>query len=200
MNLPNGTSVYRMASFTSGYVQSKYAEEVLWETIIEICGNSMHQCVGIVSDKFKAKALRNLENQHHWMVNISCQYQGFNSLIKDFAKELPSFKNVTENCLKLVNFVNNKSQIRRCFCKYRFQEYGHASLLRLPLRSYGRSDFGPVYAMVEDVLGSARVLQLVLLDESYKKVLVEEPIARDIEEMMRNPHFWNELEVVHSLV
>ncbi|CAI9771748.1 unnamed protein product [Fraxinus pennsylvanica] len=200
VNLPNGTSVYRRAVFTSGYVQSKYAEEVLWETIAEICGNSVHQCVGIVSDKFKAKALRNLENQHHWMVNLSCQYQGFNSLIKDFSKELPSFKNVTENCLKLANFINKKSQIRQSFCKYQLQEYGHASLLRLPLSSYGRSDFRPVYAMVEDVLGSARALQLVLLDESYKMVLVEEPIARDIEEMMRNPHFWNELEAVHSLV
>ncbi|CAI9775717.1 unnamed protein product [Fraxinus pennsylvanica] len=200
VNLPNGTSVFRRAVSASNYVQSKYAEEVLWETITEICGNSVHQCVGIVSDKFKAKAMRNLENQHHWMVNLCCQYQGFNSLIKDFSKELPLFKNVTENCLKLANFVNNKSQIRLSFRKYQLQEYGHAGLLRMPLRGYERSDFGPVYAMVEDILGSARALQLVLLDESYKMVLVEEPIARDIEEMMRNPHFWNELEAVHSLV
>ncbi|KAJ1381340.1 Ribonuclease H-like superfamily [Sesbania bispinosa] len=63
------------------------------------------------SDKFKAKALRNLENQNHWMVNLSCQYQGFNSLIKDFTKELPLFRTVTENCLKLAIFVNYKSQL-----------------------------------------------------------------------------------------
>ncbi|KAL2516824.1 hypothetical protein Adt_13071 [Abeliophyllum distichum] len=200
VNLPNGTSVFRRAVFTSGYMQSKYAEEVLWETITEICGNSVHQCVGIVSDKFKAKALRNLENQHNWMVNLCCQYRGFNILIKDFGKELPLFKNVTENCLKLANFVNNKSQIRQSFRKYQLQEYGHAGLLRVPLRGYEMSDFGTVYTMVEDILGSARALQLVLLDESYKMVLAEEPIARDIEEMMRNPHFWNELEAVHSLV
>ncbi|CAA3008075.1 uncharacterized protein LOC105155646 isoform X3 [Olea europaea subsp. europaea] len=200
VNLPNGTSVFRRAVSTSNFVQSKYAEEVLWETITEICGNSVHQCVGIVSDKFKAKALRNLENQYHWMVNICCQFQGFNSLIKDFNKELPLFKNVTENCLKLANFINNKSQIRQSFHNYQLQEYGHAGLLRVPFSGYERSDFGPVNAMVEDVLGSARALQLVLLDESYKMVLVEEPIARDIEEMMRNPHFWHELEAVHSLV
>ncbi|KAK6119000.1 hypothetical protein DH2020_047286 [Rehmannia glutinosa] len=200
VNLPNGTNVFRRAVFTSGYVPSKYAEEVLWDTITEICGCSVQQCVGIVSDKFKAKALRNLEDQHHWMVNLCCQYQGFTSLIKDFGKELPLFKNVTENCLKLATFVNNKSQIRHSFHKYQLQEYGHAGLLRVPFRDYESSDFGPVYTMVEDILSSARALQLVLLDESYKMVLMEEPIAREIEELMRNPHFWNELEAVHSLV
>ncbi|XP_060207229.1 uncharacterized protein LOC132635037 [Lycium barbarum] len=200
VNLPNGTCVFRRAVFTSGYVQSKYAEEIFMETISEICGNSLHQCVGIVADKFKAKALRNLENQHHWMVNVSCQYQAFNSLVKDFGKELPLFKNVTENCLNLANFVNNKSQVRNSFHKYQLQEYGHAGLLRVPLRGYERSDFGPVYTLVEDILSSARALQLVLLDESYKILSMEEQIARDLEEMMRSPHFWNELEAVHSLV
>ncbi|KAL0373083.1 UNVERIFIED_CONTAM: hypothetical protein Scaly_0989900 [Sesamum calycinum] len=200
VNLPNGTSVFRRAVFTSGYVPSKYAEETLWDTITEICGSTVQQCVGIVSDKFKGKALRNLENQHHWMINLCCQYQGFSSLIKDFGKQLPLFKSVTENCLKLATFVNNKSQIRHSFHKYQLQEYGHADLLRVPLRDYESSDFGPVYTMVEDILGSARALHLVLLDESYKLVSMEEPIAREIEEMMRNPHFWNELEAVHSLV
>ncbi|CDP09878.1 unnamed protein product [Coffea canephora] len=200
VNLPNGTSVFRRAVFTSGFVPSKYAEEVLWDTVTEICGNNVQQCAGIVADKFKAKALRNLENQNHWMVNLSCQYQGFCSLIKDLSKELPLFKNVTENCLKLANFVNSKSQIRNSFHKYQLQEYGHAGLLRVPLRGFEGSDFGPVYTMVEDILSYARALQLVIHDESYKIVSMEEPIASDIEEMMRNPHFWNELEAVHSLV
>ncbi|KAK3038492.1 hypothetical protein RJ639_029790 [Escallonia herrerae] len=200
LNLPNGTSVFRRAVFTSGYVPSKYAEEVLWDTIVDISGNNMQQCVGIVADKFKGKALKNLESQHHWLVNLCCQFQGFSSLIKDFSKELPLFKIVTENCLKLVSFVNTKSQVRNTFHKYQLQEYGHAGLLRVPLGGYERADFGPVYTMVEDILSSARALQLVLLDESYKIVSMEEPLAREIEEMMRNPHFWNELEAVHSLV
>ncbi|CAI9755375.1 unnamed protein product [Fraxinus pennsylvanica] len=200
VNLPHGTSVFRRAVFTNGYVTSKYAEEVLWETVTEICGSSVQQCVGIVSDKFKAKALRNLEDQHPWMVNFCCQYQGFNSLVKDFGKELALFKNVTERCLKLANFVNNKSQIRHSFHKYQLQEYGHAHLLRVPLRSYERSDFGLVYTMVEDILCSARALHLVFLDEVNKRMLMDEPIAREIEETMRNPHFWNELEAVNSLV
>ncbi|XP_051114811.1 uncharacterized protein LOC127240280 isoform X3 [Andrographis paniculata] len=172
VNLPNGTSVFRRTVFTSSFVPSKYTEEIFLDTITEICGSNVHQCVGIVSDKYKAKALRDLENQHHWMVNICCQYQGFQSLIKDFGKDLPLFKN----------------------------EYGRAALLRLPLHGYKRSDFGAIYSVVEDILSSARALQLVLSDESYKVSLMEDPTAREIEEMMRNPQFWNELEAVHSLV
>ncbi|XP_063943245.1 uncharacterized protein LOC108210002 isoform X1 [Daucus carota subsp. sativus] len=199
LNLPNGTSVFRRAVFTSGYVPSKYAEEVLWEAVLDLCGNNLQQCVGIVADRFKSKALKNLENQHHWMVNLTCQFQGFNRLIKDLMKELPLFKNVTENCSKLANFVNGKSQIRDIFHKFQLQEYGHAGLLRVPSRG-NRLSFGPVYTMVEDILSSARALQLVLLDDSYKVVSIEEPLAQEIEEMLRNPHFWNELEAVHSLV
>ncbi|KAA8521926.1 hypothetical protein F0562_012760 [Nyssa sinensis] len=200
VNLPNGTSVFRRAVFTSGHVPSKYAEDIFWDTITDICGNAVQQCVGIVADKFKAKALRNLENQHHWMVNLSCQFQGFNSLIKDFSKELPLFENVTENCFKLGNFFNNKSQVRNTFHKYQLQEYGHAGLIRVPSRDFEKSNFGPLYTMVEDILSSARALQLVLLDESYKIVSMEEPVTREIEEMLRDPHFWNELEAMHSLV
>lgn len=200
VNLPNGTSLYHKAVFVSGSVPSKYAEEVLWETVTGICGNVVQQCVGIVADKFKAKALRNLENQNHWMVNLSCQFQGLTNLIKDFSKELPLFKTVTENCLKVANFVNNKSQVRNSFHKYQLQEYGHAGLLRVPLREYENLNFESVYIMLEDVLNSSRALQLVLLDESYKIASMEDPIAREVAEMIGNVGFWNELEAVHSLV
>lgn len=200
VNLPNGTSVFRRAVFTGGYVFSDNAEGVLWETIGEICGNNYQQCVGIVSDKFKSKALRNLENQHHWMINLSCQFQGVHSLIKDLSKELPLFHNVTDNCLKVANFVNTKSQVRHSFLKYQLQEYGRAALLRVPFcRGGGRVDFEPVFDMVEDVLSSARALQLVFLDDSYKLVSMEDQIGKEVEEMMRS-QFWNELEAVHSLV
>ncbi|XP_021901811.1 uncharacterized protein LOC110817531 isoform X2 [Carica papaya] len=200
VNLPNGTSLYRKAVFVSGSVPSKYAEEVLWETISGICASGLQQCVGIVADRFKNKALRSLENQHHWMVNLSCQFQGFNSLIKDFNKELPLFKAVTENCLKLANFVNNTTQVRNTFNKYQLQEYGHAELLRVPLRDYEQVNFRPVYTLLEDVLNSARALQLVLVDEVYKVMSMEDPMAREIEEMIRDVGFWNEVEAVLSLV
>ncbi|XP_047307476.1 uncharacterized protein LOC124910837 [Impatiens glandulifera] len=200
VNLPNGTSVFRRAVFTSGFVPSKYAEEVLWDTIRGICGNSVQLCVGIVADRFKTKALKNLESQHHWLVNLSCQFQAFISLIKDFSKELPLLKNVINNCLKLANFINNKTQIRHTFHKYQLQEYGQAGLLRIPSKHNERSNFGPSQMLVEDILSSARALQLVLMDESFKIVSIEDQTAREIEDMMRDPRFWNELEAVHSLV
>ncbi|XP_024996637.1 uncharacterized protein LOC112529549 [Cynara cardunculus var. scolymus] len=210
VNLPNGSSVFQRAVFTNGYVFSKNAEDVLMETIIEICGNNLQQCVGIVSDKFKSKALKHLENQHQWMINLSCQFQGVNNLIKDFNKELQLFKIVTDNCLKVSNFVNTRSQIRSSFLKYQFQESGRAGLLRVPFTGggggggggggIGRFEFEPVFNMVEDVLSSARSLQLVLLDENYQKLAIDDHVGREIEEILRNPQFWRELEAVHSLV
>ncbi|WJX88941.1 hypothetical protein P8452_70977 [Trifolium repens] len=201
VNLPNGTSLYRKAVFVNGSVPSNYAEDVLWETISGICGNLAQDCVGIVADKFKSKALRNLENQNHWMVNLSCQYQGFNSLIKDFTKELPLFRTVTENCIKVANFVNYTSPIRNSFHKYQLQEYGHTWLLRvLPMREFEDFNFEPVYAMIEDTLSSVRALQLVLLDESFKIVAMEDRNAREVGDMIRAVGFWNDLEAVHSLV
>ncbi|PON57413.1 Ribonuclease H-like domain containing protein [Parasponia andersonii] len=200
VNLPYGTSLYRKAVFISGSVPSKYAEEVLWETVTGICGNVVQQCVGIVADRFKAKALRSLEIQNHWMVNLSCQFQGFNSLIKDLGKELPLFKTVTERCLKLANIVNNKSQVRNSFHKFQMQEYGYTGLIRVPMPEYESMNFAPVYTMLEDILNSARALQLVLLDDAFKIASMEDPITREISEMIGEVGFWNEVEAVHSLV
>ncbi|XP_051119491.1 uncharacterized protein LOC127243488 isoform X2 [Andrographis paniculata] len=195
VNLPNGATVFRKAVFTNGYATSKLAEELLSETISEISGGNLQQCAGVVSDKFNSTALKNLENLHHWMVNLSCQRRGFAALIKDFGKELQLFRTAADNCLKLATFVNNHPQIRRTFYKYQMQEYGHGRLLRADA-PFQTSDF----SIVDDVLACARALQLVLLDESYKAVSKEETVAKELEEMMRNPCFWNELEAVHSLV
>ncbi|KAE9606909.1 hypothetical protein Lal_00026479 [Lupinus albus] len=201
VNLPNGTSLYRRTVLVTGSAPSRYAEEILWETITGICsGNVLQQCVGIVADKFKAKALRNLENQNHWMVNLSCQYQGFNSLLKDFAKELPLFTTVTENCIKLANFVNYKSQVRSIFHKYQLQEYGHTWLLRVPLREFEDFNYGNMYTMMEDILSSVRALHLVLLEEAFKLVSIEDPNAREVGDIIRDVGFWNDLEAVHMLV
>ncbi|KAG5228465.1 Ribonuclease domain containing protein [Salix suchowensis] len=200
VNLPNGTGLYRRAVFVSGSVPSKYAEEIFWETITGICGSLVQQCVGIVADRFTAKALRNLENQNHWMINLSCQLQGLTSLIKDFSKELPLFRSVSENCFKLASFINNKTPIRNSFHKYQLQEYGNAGLLRVPSREYEKMDFGPVYTMLEDIMSSARALQLVLLDESYKIVSMEDPTSREVAEMIGDVGFWNDLDAVQSLV
>ncbi|XP_022970189.1 uncharacterized protein LOC111469158 [Cucurbita maxima] len=200
VNLPNGTSLYRRAVFVTGSVPSSYAQEIFLETIADISGNVVQQCVGIVADKFKAKALKNLENQHNWMVNLSCQFQGFSSLVKDFSKQLPLFKTTTENCLKLANFVNYKSQVRNSFNKFQLQEYGHAALLRVPPRDHDNLKVGAVFTLMEDILSYSRALQLVVLDEAWKNGSMEDPIGREVGELIGNVGFWNELEAVHSLV
>ncbi|QHN92613.1 hypothetical protein DS421_17g585290 [Arachis hypogaea] len=108
VNLPNGTSVFQKALFTGGVVSSSYAEEVLWETVTGASGSVVQRCVGIVADKFKAKALRNLEAQNHWMVNTSCQLQGFISLIKDFNNE--GFWNELEAVYSIVKVIRGMIQ------------------------------------------------------------------------------------------
>ena len=201
VNLPSRTSVFQKAVFTGGPVSSKYAEEILWDTVTEICGGSLQRCVGIVADKYKAKALKNLEIQNHWMVNLSCQLQGFVSLIKDFNKEFPLFRVVTENCLKLANFVNTESHVRNIFQKYKTQELECAALLRVPSPKCDTSkNFGPVFAMLEDVLSCSRVLQIVVLDDSCKGIFVEDSTGREVGRMIQSEAFWNELESVYSLV
>ncbi|KAL9335660.1 hypothetical protein Peur_072841 [Populus x canadensis] len=202
VNLPNGTSVFHKAVITGGgTASSKYAEEIMWGAVTGICGSGLQRCAGIVSDKYKAEALRNLEIQYPWMVNISCQIQGFVSLIKDFSKELQLFRTVIENCLKLANFINNASQVRSSFQKYRMQELDYTGLLRVPwCKCDCVKEFAPVYAMLEDVLSCARVLQMVILDESYKLICVEDPVAREVSGMIQSEGFWNDLEAVYSLM
>ena len=99
--------------------------------VTEVTGSVVQRCVGIVADKFKAKALRNLEVQHHWMVNTACQLQGLTSLIKDFNCELPLFRVVIENCLKVANFIDNELHVRSVFLKYRMQEMDCGGLIRV---------------------------------------------------------------------
>ncbi|XP_028796457.1 uncharacterized protein LOC114751924 [Neltuma alba] len=201
VNLPNGTSVFQKAVFTGGVTSSKYAEELLWETVAGVSGNVVQRCVGIVADKYKAKALRNLEFQNHWMVNIYCQLQGFISLIKDFNKELPLFRVVTENCLKVANYINNESQVRNIFLKYRMQELEYTGLLRIPSPKCDYlNNFASVFPMLEDILGCARVIQMVMLEDSFKVTCVEDPQAREVAAIVQSEGFWNELEAVYSLV
>ncbi|XP_019453237.1 PREDICTED: uncharacterized protein LOC109354892 [Lupinus angustifolius] len=201
VNLPNGTSVFHKAVFPGGVVSSKYAEEILWATVTGVSGSVVQRCVGIVADKFKAKALRNLEIQNHWMVNTSCQLQGFISLIKDFNNELPLFMVVTENCLKVANFITTESQVRNSFLKYRMQELEYAGLLRVPSPKCDvLKDFASVFPMLEDILSCARVIQMVTLEDTFKVTFMEDPLAREVAAMVQNGVFWNELEAVYSLV
>lgn len=201
VNLPNRTSAFQKALFMNGSVPSKYAEEIMWESIRSACGSNVQRCVGIVSDKYKSKALRNLEIQNHWMVNLSCQLQGFISLMKDLFKELPLFKTTTDKCLKLAKFFNNECHVRSIFFKFQMQELDHAGLLRIPSPKFDKSKIiSPVISMFEDIINCGHVLQLVVMDDSYKVSTMEDPLAREVAEMIRNVGFWNELDAVLSLV
>ncbi|KAK8537070.1 hypothetical protein V6N13_042021 [Hibiscus sabdariffa] len=200
VNLSNGTSLYQKVVFTGGPMTSKHAEEVLWETVMGISGSGVQKCVGIVSDH-KAKALRNLEIQNHWMVNLSCQLQGFISLINDFSKELSLFRTVTENSLKLASFVNNNLRVRNMFQKYRMQEQDCAGSIRVPFnKCHCSSNIKHVVAMLEDILSCSQVLQMVVLDNSYKGICIEDPVAREVAGIVQNEGFWNDLGAVYALV
>ncbi|TKY45044.1 hypothetical protein E2542_SST31328 [Spatholobus suberectus] len=146
-----------------------------------VAGNVVQRCVGIVADKFKAKALRNLEAQHHWMVNTSCQLQGLASLIKDFSRELPLFRAVVESCLKVGSFVGGECQVRSVFLRCRAQEMmdcaGGGGLIRVPSpKCDPMKNFGVVFPMLEDVLSCARVIQMVVMEDVFKDVEAERPL------------------------
>ncbi|ERN03046.1 hypothetical protein AMTR_s00181p00038780 [Amborella trichopoda] len=167
-------------------------------------GGVVQRCVGIVADRFKAKALRNLESENHWMVNLSCQFQGFNSLIKDFGKQLPLFRKVAMNCLKIANFFNSRAQLRAGFEKLQLQEHETVGLIRV-LRENHFSDaffgknFPLIFPTIEDIMATVRALQLVVMDDSFKLLRSQNPLAREVEDIIGDMGFWNELEVVLSL-
>ncbi|XP_052172091.1 uncharacterized protein LOC127788010 [Diospyros lotus] len=198
VNLPNRMTVFQKAVCTGNAVASNYAEEIMWESVTGVCGSFVHRCVGIVADK--AKALKNLEIQNQWMVNLSCQLQGFISLIKDFVKELPLFKVVINNCLSIAHVFNSKSQVRNSFHKFQAEDIGLPELITAPARCDNSKNFGFVSAMLEDILRCSRVLHLVVLGESYKEICEADPVAREVAEIIQDVGFWNELEAVHSLV
>ncbi|KAG8381467.1 hypothetical protein BUALT_Bualt06G0124900 [Buddleja alternifolia] len=202
VNLPNGTRVFQKGVYSNGgIVSSQYAEEVLWETVRGVCGNNPHRCVGIVADKYKATALRNLELQNHWMVNLSCLLQGFFSLIKDFYRELPLFSTVTDNCMRIANLINSTPQIRNSFHKFRSQGLEFAGFIRVPPPKCDISkNFGPFIAMLEDLLNCLQILHVVVLDDSYKIVCSADITAREVANVIQDVGFWNDVEAAHSLV
>ncbi|KAL2227157.1 uncharacterized protein LOC105160547 isoform X2 [Sesamum indicum] len=202
VNLPNGTRVFQKVVYSAGgSMPSQYAEEVLSETIQGICGNDAQRCVGIVADKFKAKALRNLELQNHWMVNFSCQVQGFFSLIKDFYRELPLFRSVSDNCLKIAYLINSTPHIRNSFHKFRLQGLDFAGYIRVPPPKCDISkNLAPFIAMLDDLISCSRILHLIVLDDSYKVVCLADITARECADMIQDVGFWNDVEAAHSLV
>ncbi|PKU73086.1 hypothetical protein MA16_Dca016153 [Dendrobium catenatum] len=194
VNLPNGTTVFRRAILTHGRGHFSYAEEVLRDTVVDVSGGvgGVNRCAGIVSNRFHSKALRNLESRNPWMINLSCQLEAFRSLLNDFARDLPLFHNVTTRTSKIASFFNDISPARTILHKYQLQELDRTRLLHCP--------FSPIFAMLDDIISSARPLQLAVRDESYKILFLEDPDARELAETISNNGFWKDLQAAHSLV
>jgi hypothetical protein len=124
LNLPNGNSLFHsVVNVNTGAVSVKFVEETLSEAVFMICGTNLERCVGIVADtdKYSSKALQELEYRYPWMVNLSCQAQGFNNLLKDFNKHLSLFRSVGADCIKLATFFNGQPQARTFLQKYQRQ-------------------------------------------------------------------------------
>jgi hypothetical protein len=200
VNLPNGTSVFQRAIPVVTRAPSDYAEEVLLDSISVVARNTtggINRCAGIVSDRFKSKALRNLENHNPWMVNLSCQIQALHNLLKDFITDLPLFQSVASDCVKLASFLNANLSFRSVFHRYQLNEMGYSGLLRA---SPVTDSWQLVFPMLEDILTSARPIQMTLLDESCKPVSVNDTVAGELAEMVKDMQFWTNLEAIHALV
>ncbi|KAG8063984.1 hypothetical protein GUJ93_ZPchr0004g38526 [Zizania palustris] len=205
VNLPNGTSVFQRAVPMPAPASSDYAEQLLLEAVSSVSASSeLHHCAGIVSDRFSSRTLRDLEHKYKWMVNLPCQVHGFSRVVKDLAGELPLFHSAAANCAKMAAYFNTAPTVRALLHKHQVQEHGFAMLLRVAGPPFERGDNGSelsaVFAMLEDILTSARPLQLAVLEESYKLVCIDDPAAREVGGMVQNVAFWSEVEAAHSLV
>ncbi|KAF0894250.1 hypothetical protein E2562_037766 [Oryza meyeriana var. granulata] len=206
VNLPNGTSVFQRAVPTPAPPSSDYAEQLMLEAVSSVSASSeLHHCAGIVADRFSPKALRDLEHKHRWMVNLPCQAHGFSRLVKDMARELPLFHSAVANCAKMADYFNSAPTVRALLHKHQVQEHGHAMLLRVAEPPFDRGDdngseLAAAFAMLDDILTSARALQLAVHEESYKLVCIDDPAAREVGGMVQNVAFWTEVEAAHSLV
>ncbi|CAL5035281.1 unnamed protein product [Urochloa decumbens] len=201
-NLPNGTSVFHRAVPVPAPPSSDYAEEVLLDAVSFVATSAdLRHCAGVVADRFGSKALRDLESKHPWMVNLSCQIHCLTRLAKDMARELPLFHSAATNCAKMAAYFNTTATVRSLLQRYQVQELGHAELLRVAAPpSNGDSEFSAALAMLDDVLTSARPLQLSVLEEPFKLLCIDDSAAREIVDMVQSAAFWAEVEAAHSLV
>lgn len=206
LNLPNGTSLFRrVVTFNGTSLSSKNVEETLWEAVVGVCGSALERCVGIVADtdKQSLKALQELEYKNRWMVNLSCQIQGFSSLLKGFYKHLTLFRSVDNECRKVTSFFSSKPPAWNYLQKLQGDDYDCVKLLRTPPPDIQLSE-PPQHlyaiAVAEDIASSARVLQMAGMDDSFKNAYADDPLGREIVEMVSGMRFWSDLEAVLSLV
>ncbi|GER38811.1 cytochrome P450 [Striga asiatica] len=200
VNLPNGTRVFQKAVYLNkGTLPSQYAKEVMWDAVQSICGNNVQRCVGIVADKHRQKALKNLEPENNWMVNVSCQVQAFLSLINDLVTELPLFSSVKQNCLKIANLINHHPHVRRCIRSSGFECC--ANFIRVFSSKCDVSkNFISFMVMLEDLLTCSQILHLLVSDESYKVLCLDHIAAREVADIIHDAGFWKNAEAARFLV
>jgi hypothetical protein len=206
VNLPNGTTVFDRAVPVPAMAPSDYAEELMLEAVASVSAsgssNDLHRCAGIISDRFKSKALRDLENENYLMVNLCCQIHGFTRLVRDFARELSLFRSATAKSAKLAAYFNAKQTPRSLLHKHQTQQLGHASLFRVahvPFNGSG-ANCRAAFEMLEEILNSAHPLHCAVQEDLYKLLCIDDSAAREIEEMVHSEAFWVEVDAVHSLV
>ncbi|KVI10095.1 Ribonuclease H-like domain-containing protein, partial [Cynara cardunculus var. scolymus] len=61
-------------------------------------------------------------------------------------------------------------------------------------------NFSSISSMLDNTLSCARVLQLVVMDDSYKLVVIEDSVATEVAELVQNMGFWNDVEAVNTLI
>ncbi|ERN03035.1 hypothetical protein AMTR_s00181p00023370 [Amborella trichopoda] len=113
-------------------------------------GGVVQRCVGIVVDRFKAKALRNLESENHWMEH---------------------------DTVGLIRVLREN----------------HFS------DAFSGKNFPLIFPTLEDIMATVRALQLVVMDDSFKLLRSQNPLAREVEDIIGDMGFWTQLEAVLSL-
>lgn len=205
LNLPNGTSLFRkVVTFSGNSLSSKLVEDTLWEAVDGLCGSALERCVGIVADTDKQsfKALQELEYRNKWMVNLPCQIQGFSSLLKGFYKHLTLFRSVENECRKVTSFFSNKPPAWGYLQKLQGDDYDSVKLLRTPpdIQFSDPPQHLFAIAVAEDIASSARILQMAGMDDNFKLGYADDPLGREIVDMVSGMRFWSDLEAVLSLV
>ncbi|XP_051121658.1 uncharacterized protein LOC127245057 [Andrographis paniculata] len=187
INLPNGTRLFHRAMHCSGgALPEQYMEEVLRETVRRVSGDNLMRCIGIVADKHFATALKSLEVENQWMVNVPCLLRGLSSLIKDLYRELPLFVTVAEKCLQVADVINSRPEIRNYLEKALVHRF-----VRVPSPKCDASkNSHNLVEMLEDILSCSQTLNFAVFDDSLKSV----------SDIIRDVAFWNDVEATHSLV
>ncbi|KAG6425721.1 hypothetical protein SASPL_116167 [Salvia splendens] len=91
--------------------------------------------------------------------------------------------------------------VRSSFLKFRLQGFEVPTFITVPFPKRDISkNYGPFVAMLEDILTCSQILHLVVLDDAFKSVCVEDIAAVEVDDLVKDVGFWSNVEAVHSLI